>query len=61
MFFTKNNLRFLQLFSKLANIIVAIELLASLINAEFHFYCSRELSVFGLKKKENPYVNRIDF
>ena len=47
-----NSLVFLRLSSKFAYIFVAIELLTFFINAKFHFYCSRELSVIGIKK--NP-------
>ena len=46
------------MFSILEHSFVAIELLAFLINAKFHFYCSRELLVVGIET--NPYVNRID-
>ena len=42
---------FLQLFSKPTYSFVAIELLDLFKNAKFHFYCSRELSVFGFKEK----------
>ena len=45
---TKNNSIFSRLFSKLAQFFVAIELLAFSKNTKFLFYCSRELSVFGL-------------
>ena len=52
---------FSRLFTKLIYSFVAIELLAFFINAKFHFYCSRELSVFGLKNIYTPYVKRIVF
>ena len=50
-----------RLFSKLTDSFVAIELLAFFNNAKFHFYCSRELSVFGIKNIYTPHVKRIDF
>ena len=40
----------LQLFIKITPSFVAIELLTFIKNAKFHFYCSRELSVFWLNK-----------
>ena len=41
----------LRLFCILVYIFVAIELLAFFINTKFRFYCSRELSVFGIENK----------
>ena len=40
----------MRLFSKFVHSFVAIELLTFFNNAKFHFYFSRELSVFGLLK-----------
>ena len=42
---------FLRLFSILSHSFVTIELINFFENAKFHFYCSRELSVFGLENK----------
>ena len=44
----------LRLLIKLTYSFVAIELLDFFINAKLHFYCSRELSVFELKKHILP-------
>ena len=47
--YTKNNSIFLRFFRKLVHSFVAIESLTFFMNAKFHFYCPRELSVFGQK------------
>ena len=44
------NIYFKRSFSKLTHSFVDIELLDLFQNAKFYFYCSRELSVFGLKR-----------
>ena len=47
---TRNNLSFLHSFSKLLHSFVSIELFNFIKNAKSHFYCSREISLFGLNK-----------